>query len=136
MTKLIAALVIAGVLFCGWELFVYWDKVDREEDLKQKDAAAREITSDAQLPGLPSYQLEKSLQAAKTQGAVGLGNWLKAYDRVVQDPRKAWLQLDYCVLISRQDVVEARRVFAEVKQRTSPSSPVWPRIKKLEKTYE
>jgi hypothetical protein len=135
MTKLIAALIIVGVLFCGWELFLYWDKVNREEETKQKEEAAKEITSDEQLPGLP-YQLDKSLQAAKTQGAVGLGNWLKAYDRAVQDPRKAWLQLDYCVMISQKDVVEAKRVFEEVKQRTSPSSPVWPRIKKLEKTYE
>ena len=31
---------------------------------------------------------------------------------------------------------EAKRVFAAVKERTTPSSPVWPRIKQLVKTYE
>ena len=55
---------------------------------------------------------------------------------MVQDPRKAWIELDYCVLVSREDLSEARRVFAEVKKRTPPSSPVWPRVKDLEKVYE
>jgi hypothetical protein len=61
---------------------------------------------------------------------------LKAHGNSVQDPRKAWIQLDYCVLISREDPAEARRIFAEVKGRLQPSSPVWARIKRLEKTYE
>jgi len=77
-----------------------------------------------------------SLQAAKKQGASGLRTWLKSYGQMVQDPRKAWIELDYCVMVSREDLPEARRVFAEVKARTSPASPVWPRVKDLEKTYE
>jgi hypothetical protein len=135
MTKLIAAAIIAAALFCGWELFLYWDKVNHEEELKQKEEAAKAITSDDQLSGVP-YQFDKSLRAAKSRGAVGLRDWLKAYDKFIQDPRKAWLQLDYCVMISRENVAEAKRVFADVKQRTPPTSPVWPRINQLSKTYE
>jgi hypothetical protein len=61
---------------------------------------------------------------------------MKNYGRLVQDPRKAWIELDYCVLVSHEDLPEARRVFAEVKARTPESSPVWPRIKDLQKVYE
>lgn len=135
MTKLITVAIIAAALFCGWRLFLYWDQVNHEEEVKAKEEAAMVITSDSQLQGLP-YQLDTSLTAAKKQGAVGLGNWLKAYGNAVQDPRKAWLQLDYCQMISRQDVAEAKRVFKEVKDRTKPTSPVYPRIQQLQKTFE
>ena len=134
MTKLIAVLIIVAVLYGGWELFLYWDKVKNEEQTAQKQAAAAMVVGD-QLPGVP-YTLASTLQAAQQQGAVGLKNWLKTYDRVIQDPRKAWLELDYCVEVASEDPAEARRVFAAVKQRTPPSSPVWPRIKQLERTYE
>jgi hypothetical protein len=134
MTKLIAALIILAALFGGWELFFYWEKIKNEEDVQKKQAAATVVTED-QLTGLPR-QFEPSLKAAEAQGAVGLRNWLKTYGRVVEDPRKAWIQLDYCLLISRDDPSEAKQVFAEVKRRTTEASPVWPRIKKLEKAYE
>jgi hypothetical protein len=88
------------------------------------------------MPGQNPTQLEATLRAAQSQGAEGLKNWLKTYGRAVQDPRKAWIELDYCTMISREDPNEAKRIFAEVKNRTPPSSPVWPRIQKLEKTYE
>ena len=134
MTKLIAAFIIIVTLWGGWELFLYWDKVKNEEEAKQKQEAAAMVIGD-QLPGL-SYKLEPSLQAARKQGAVGLRNWLKTYNQSVEDPRKAWIELDYCVAVARQDPAEAKRVFAQVKERMGPSSPVWPRVKQLEKAYE
>jgi hypothetical protein len=134
MTKLIGAVIILAVLFGGWELFFYWEKVKNEEETQKKQAAAAVVVGD-QLSGMPQ-QLEPTLKAAEAQGASGLRNWLKVYGRAVQDPRKAWIELDYCLLISREDPSEARRLFAEVKNRTPESSPVWPRIKKLEKAYE
>ena len=134
MTKLIAALVIVAVLYGGWNLFLYWDKVKNEEETARKQAVATAVDP-RQLPGIPEH-LESTLDAALKQGAVGLRNWLKAYDRVIKDPRKAWIELDYCVLVAREDPAEARRVFASVKDRTPASSPVWPRIKQLEKTYQ
>jgi len=134
MTKLIAALIIVAVLYGGWELFLYWEKVKNEEETKQKQDAAAMVIGD-QLPGLP-YKLEASLQAARKHGAAGLRNWLKTYGQSVEDPRKAWIELDICVAVAREDPAEARRVFAAVKERLGPSSPVWPRMKQLEKTYE
>ena len=62
--------------------------------------------------------------------------WLKANAQSVEDPRRAWLELDFCVAVAREDPAEARRVFAQVKERIGPASPVWPRMKELEKTYE
>jgi hypothetical protein len=138
MTKLIAALIVVAVLYAGWHLFLYWEEVKNEEENAKKQHAAAQVNPD-QLPGLP-YGLVTSLQAAQQaaqqQGAAPLRNWLKTYDKQIQDPRKAWIELDYCVLVAREDPAEARRVFADVKQRTPPSSPVWPRIKQLEKSYE
>jgi hypothetical protein len=134
MTKIIAAFIIIVVVWGGWELFLYWDKVKNEDETKQKQEAAAMVIGD-QLPGL-AYQLEGSLQAARKQGAAGLKSWLKTHSQSVEDPRKAWIELDYCVAVAREDTAEARRVFATVKERTSQSSPVWPRIKQLEKAFE
>ena|SRR5437867_4287269 len=133
-TMLITAFISVVVLYGGWHLFLYWDKVKSEKESVRKEAAAAVVTGES-LPGLPSG-LEQSLQAAKRQGAVGLKNWLKAYGHTVQDPRKAWIELDYCVMAAREDPAEARRVFAAVRERTGPTSPVWPRLKQLAPTYE
>jgi len=44
--------------------------------------------------------------------------------------------LDYCTMIVRDDPTEARRIFKSVKERTPATSPVYDRVKKLEKSYE
>ena len=62
--------------------------------------------------------------------------WLKTHGAQLQDPRKAWIELDFCVAITREDPAEARRIFKSVKERLQPTSPVWPRVKQLEKSYE
>ena len=133
MTKLIVLLIVVVALFGGWQLFVYWEKVQREEENKKQVGVAPVVGE--QLAGLPK-NLESTLQAAQKQGASGLKGWLKTYDKMVQDPRRAWIQLDYCVLVAREDPAEAKRVFASVKERLPPASPVWPRMKQLEKTFE
>jgi hypothetical protein len=133
MTKIITAAIIIIVLWGGWELFFYWEKVKNEEEIAKKEANI--VIIPEQLPGMPQG-MEPSLKAAQNQGAAGLRNWLKAYGRSLQDPRKAWIELDYCQLLSREDIPEAKRVFSDVKTRTPTNSVVWPRLKQLEKTYE
>lgn len=135
MTKLISILIIVAALWGGWQLFLYWDKVKQEDESAAKKKAQTEIVSGDQLGGMPQA-LESSYKAAQTQGPTAVKNWLKVNGRNVQDPRKAWIELDYCVAISREDPVEAKRVYAEVRNRTPQTSPVWPRIKQLEKTYQ
>jgi hypothetical protein len=132
-TKLIALVVVVAVLFGGWHLFLYWEQVKNEEETQRKEES-RQITPES-LPGLP-FSLESSLQAAQRGGASGLRNWLKTYGQAVQDPRKAWIELDYVVAVAREDPCDARRVFATVRDRLNSNSPVWSRMKQLEKTYQ
>lgn len=134
MTKLITIAIVLALLYGGWQFFLYWEKVKNEKEEQQKAAAAAVVTS-ASLSGLPQ-QFEQSLEIAQRNGPAALRNWLKTYGSAVQDPRKAWIELDYCVMIAREDPSEARRVFAAVKERTPPTSLVWPRIKQLEPTYQ
>lgn len=138
MTKLIAVVIILLVLWGGWELFFYWERVKNEQETQKKQEAAVLVQGET-LSGMPfqaSQAMEKSLQQAQAQGAGAMRNWLKNYGNLVQDPRKAWIELDYCLLLAQQDPAEAKRVFAEVKARTPQTSPVWPRIKQMEKTYQ
>ena len=134
MTKLIAALLIVGAIWGSWELFLYWEKVKNEEETRQKQDAAAMVMGD-QLPGLP-FELQESLQTAQKRGAAGLEAWLKVNATNVEDPRRAWIELDYCVAVARENPAEARRVFATVKERLTSSSPVWARMKQLEQTYQ
>jgi len=133
ITKLIAAVVIIAVLYGGWNLFLYWEKVRDEKESVRKEATAA-VSGDT-LQGLP-YGLDQSLRTAEGQGPAALKAWLKDYGHLVQDPRKAWIELDYCVMVARNDPAEARRVFAAVRDRTGPASPVWKRVKQLAPTYE
>jgi len=135
MTKtLIIIVVVVAVALGGWQLFEYWDKVQSEKDADAKTAASQVVNGDS-LQGLPQGY-DVSLRAAQQQGVEALGNWLKLYGSAVQDPRKAWIQLDYVLLLTRQNPQEAKRVFSEVKDRTLPTSPVWPRIQSMEKSYQ
>ena len=133
MTKLITVGIIVVVLYLAYHLFLYWEKVRDEKDAQE--AATRAVVRPESLPGLP-YQLEASLQAAQGQGPNIFRKWLETYGPMIEDPRKAWIELDYCLLLARENPKEARRVFAEVKKRTPPDSPVYPRVAQLEKTYE
>jgi len=133
-TKAIAALIIAAVLFVAYQLVQYSERVKNEEDLKRKEEAAAANLGDT-LPGMPS-ELEPTYRAAKERGVEVFGQWLKTYGPNVKDPKKAWIELDYVLLLSREHPAEARRLFAEVKARVKEGSPVYPRVKQLEKTYD
>ena len=133
MTKLISILVVAGLLFGAWHLFFYWERVKNEQQAEL--AKDREVNIDPHgLAGLPS-ELENSLEQARRQGPAVMRQWLKTYGAAVRDPRRAWIELDYCIAITRINPLEARQTFIAIRDRTPRNSPVWPRIQKLEKTY-
>ena len=134
MTKLISIFIVIVVIFCGWQLFKYWEKVDQEEETRKKEAAA--VLNPSSLPGMPTGQLDQSYQQAVAHGNAAVRAWLKTYGAMLQDPRKAWIELDFCVAITREDPAEARRLFKAVKDRTPATSPILPRLKQLEKSYE
>lgn len=115
------------------------DKLDEAE--KRGYAPPPPVTGQARpspsagLPGLPPT-LEGPLQAAQKQGAQGLRDFLGRYRYAIQDPKLASIELDYVVLINLQDPSEAKRVFKSVQQRTPTWSPIYERIKSLEKNYQ
>jgi len=133
MTKFITAAIIIVFIYVAYHLFVYWEQV--RDDKESKDAAAKMAMRPEALSGMPQ-QLENPLQAAQQAGLPTFRRWLDAYGPAIQDPRKAWIELDYCVMLARENPREARRIFTEVKQRIRPDSPVYPRIKQLEPTFE
>lgn len=133
MTKIITAVIIIAALYGGWHLFLYWEKVKNEEEVQKKENAQAAVAGDS-LPGLP-YQLEASLQTARQQGAAAMGTWLKNNSASLQDPRKAWIELDYVLLLARENPSEAKRTYQSVRERLKESSPVWKRVVELEKTF-
>jgi hypothetical protein len=133
MTKLITILIIVATVFVGYRLYVYWEKVHSEGDIQEQ--RARRPLDPQQLQGIP-FQLEDSLKAATRNGVTGLGKWLNAYGGQLQDPRLAWIEMDYCVMLTLSNPNEAKRIFNAIKERTSTNSPVFPRVKQLERTFD
>jgi hypothetical protein len=134
MRTLVNLLIVLVMIFVGWKLIEYWGAVSKEKEAKEQPLEMARIDPH-QLPGLP-HQLEPPLQEAYKKGARGLKDWLEKCkpSAQVKDPRLAWIELDYVVLLSRENPLAAKRIFAEVKKRVPPESPVYPRIKELEKT--
>ena len=130
MKAFIVIFIVLGIGFGGWKIWDYWKSKEAEEARQNNPPVKPD-----ELPGLP-YQLKDSLAKSQAAGAKPLKAWLDMYGRSVQDPRLASIQLDYVLLVARDDPAEARRIFADVKKRTPASSPVYARVKQLEPTYE
>jgi hypothetical protein len=136
MTKLIGVFIVLIFLFVGWKVYLYYDDIQNEADLKRKEQEAKLNVAPETLQGVP-WQLLDPLTAAYKKGAAGLGEFLKTHGNELQDPRKAWVELDYCVALSQSNPAEAKRIFSGVKQRTPTNSIViYHRVKQLEKTYQ
>jgi hypothetical protein len=134
MKAVITILIIVGVAFGGYKTWQYWDSMKKSET-KGTDVA-QQVPSE-QMGGLPR-ELEASFQQAEKGGPKALKVWLDKVKRsgVVKDPRLAAIELDYVLMITKDDPLEAKGIFQQVKQRTPADSPLAPRIKALEKTYE
>jgi len=140
MRFLIGVAILALIYLGAKSLMTHWGEVTSQDD--GDPAAVTEVqtpststeTADS-IPGLPAH-LENSLAAAKRQGADGLKVWLKSNRGSVRDPRLADIELDYVVMVAGKNFGEARDVLTAVKARTPENSPVYPRLKKLEKAYQ
>jgi hypothetical protein len=130
---------VLAVMAAIWALKAavsYWGKFQTEHPSYVGESAAKGPGVDGEnLTGLPS-QLEPLLRGVQKQGVAVFRKWLDFYGPQISDPRKAWIELDYVLMAAREDMAEARRVFAEVKQRTPKTSPVYERIKRLGNAYE
>ena len=133
MKWFIAILIIVGLAYGGYQLVEYQQSFEQKKPANANTPVNVDIGD--QLAGLPP-DLGASLSDARGMGPKALGKWIQHNKKKVQDPRLGWIQLDYVVLIAPSDLYEARRVFKEVRDRTDPSSPVIPRLKQLEKTYQ
>jgi hypothetical protein len=131
MKIVIAIAIILIVGLGGWQVYEHWVTVSQQEEAALKPP----VIIPTQLPGM-DYTLEGPLGTASQRGASGLRDFLRQNGGKIQDPRLASIELDYVVLVSREDIAEARRVFAKVKARVPTSSPIYPRVKQLEKTYD
>jgi len=136
MKTLIALLIVLVVGIGAYKIYEHWNVVKERGILEQKAAAGADIDPET-LPGMP-WQLIVKMREAQQAGPERLKLFLDECTRFpdVKDPRLAWVQLDYAVLVSNKDPVEAKKIYAEVKKRTPPDSPIWPRLRQLAKTYE
>ena len=137
MKVLVNILIALVVAFVGFKIFVHWDKVREKRVLEERTALGTDIDPD-QLPGLPQ-QLHAKLREVQQHGdPTVFKRFIDACKNYpdVKDPRLAWMELDYVVMLSARNPVEAKKVFRGVKKRTPPDSPIMPRIRLMEKNYE
>jgi hypothetical protein len=133
MRFLVGLIIVVGLAIGAWQLYEYWGQF-KEKEPPAAAPAPVQVSGD-QLPGLPP-KLQPVLEMAQKRGAAGLHGFLTQYGSTINDPRRAWIELDYAVLLAQSSPGEARREFAKVKSRVPPGSPVYNRVKQLEKTYE
>ena len=135
MKALISILIIAGVCFGGYKFWEYWSELRRKNE--GPSAEAKQAATPQRLPGMDP-KLEPSLEKAQQGGATTLKQWLDTYRRttLLRDPRLADIELDYVLLLAREDPVAAKRTFAEIRKRVPAESPVAPRLKAMEPTFQ
>src|SRR5262245_1758774 len=135
MKAVITIAIIVLVGFGAYKLWDYWDQTEQQKAASER-AAAGEVRPET-LEGLPA-PLEPRLREAQERGTESFKEFIDTIKKTpsVRDPRLAWIELDYVVMISGKDPVEAKKLFAKIRERTPPNSPVYPRVKSLENTFK
>jgi hypothetical protein len=135
MKNVIVILLIVGAAFGTWRYYKNSESAaPAAAEASSSPSASTGPLTEEQLPRMHE-ELESSLNTARQRGAYGLKQWLAAYGNSVRDPRLAWIQLDYVILVSQSNLGEARRVFDLVKKRVPETSVIYSRIKKMEPSY-
>ncbi len=132
MRRFFGIVLVAAVVWGAARFYMYYERVSKAGT---EQFGWVEIKGE-NLSGLGA-SLGASYEAAKGD-VTTLGRWLQQHANSpdLQDPRKAWIQLDYVGMLGLDDPAAAQRLFAQVKQRVETNSPVYPRIRQMEKTYE
>src|SRR5688572_29120369 len=106
MKGFISLVIVAAVCLGAWQFWKYWTEV--RSTSSSAPPPKEERPPEQQLPGLEP-RLEGPLRTAQQGGAKALKEWLDTYRRagMVKDPRLASIELDYVLLVAREDPVEA-----------------------------
>lgn len=128
MKALITLAILVAVYLLGKSILGEYKAKEKKEQAIEQGLPADGLT------GMPA-NFAPSLQEAQSQGPAALKAWLTRYSSYIQDPKLGSIQLDYAVLVGRSDPAEARRVFRGVKARTPKTSPLYPRVQKLNSTF-
>jgi hypothetical protein len=142
MYKNLYAIVGIGVAgWVVWTLYTQWSDYHTGKQtytLTNDTQSATAATNQTACLGYLPPELETELATARRQGATGLKKFLERHQHTPEfrDPRKAWVQLDYVMAIAFHDIPEARSNFNIVKCRVKPDSPVYERVKQLQRVLE
>ena len=131
MKAIITILIVVGLFYAARNMIGKYDEITK----KGRGEITAAPTAPLPLQGLPD-RFEPALAEAQRQGPQALNTFLTRYRSSIQDPRLGDIELDYVIAISRSNLSEARRVFAEVQARTPASSPLFPRVKRIANTYQ
>ena len=132
MNKLLWILLLVGLVWGVTKFAGYYNRVKKESE---RDSRTEEVAAVSALPQL-SPAVEQSLQQASAGGAASLKAWLDRFGPSIPEPRRSAIELDYVQLLARSDPAGARRKFQEVRAKVAADSPIYDRIKKLEKTFQ
>jgi hypothetical protein len=136
MKFVLLLLLVATVGFAVYRISLIYRSVPSDgraqERVEERSAPA---ATDESLPPL-SPPLEASLANATQAGPQALGQWLRQNGGWVPEPRLSAIHLDLAQMLVRSNPAEARRLYAAVKARTPPQSPLAPRLKQLSRTFE
>lgn len=134
MKFVITVIIVVGLSLGAWQIYQYWQTFAPKQAASAQAAPPPDIPGD-QLPGM-APSLQGALAQARQRGAEGLHDFLQTYGNTISDPRRASIELDYVILLAQTSPGDARKEFAKVKSRIGPDSPVYNRVKQLEKTYD
>lgn len=135
---LITAAIIAAIWYVGDAIMGSYRNVQKQNGTLPPEKSAPATpgpAAPAELTGLPD-RLAPSLQTAQSAGPAAMKKWLDANARHVQDPKLGDIELEYAVMLSRQNFSAARDVYRAVKARTPANSPLQAKLKRLAATYE
>ena len=128
MKNLIGLAMIAAVLFGAYKLWEVYDQSNTTKKLEGRVDQRQEFG--AHLQGM-DLRLEQRLREAYGKGALGLAAFLKDYGNTVhlQDPRLAWVELDYAKLLINKDPGQGKKVFQQVQARVPNGSALAAKVK-------
>jgi len=135
MKAAIAIFIIGAVVFLSWKLFEFYDQTTNEREARAREEE-RQRNLPRRLTGMDPA-LDNIYRDAQQKGAPGLRDFLERYrgTQYLRDPKLAWIELDYVMLLVVSNPAEAKRLFNSIRTRVGADSPVYPRIRDLEKNF-